>query len=113
MAASLDAAYFIGKKTRDGQWNEATIATLKSWNNFYWGKDLPSDFAENGAGLTADQKANLHIINDTHISNGKELIRVAHGTFDNDVAVISQTLARVLGMESADALPVTVENLEY
>ncbi|MFZ3000973.1 MAG: C1 family peptidase [Undibacterium umbellatum] len=113
MAASLDAAYFIGKKIRDGQWNEATIATLKSWNKFYWGKDLPSDFAENGAGLTADQKANLHIINDTHISNGKELIRVAHGTFDNDVAVISQTLARVLGMESADALPVTVENLEY
>jgi len=113
MAASLDSAYFIGKKTRDGQWNEATIATLKSWNQFYWGKDLPSDFAENGEGLTAEQKTNLHIINETHINNGKELIRVAHGSFDNDLAVISQTLARILSLESADALQVPVENLDY
>ncbi|MBI3731306.1 MAG: C1 family peptidase [Burkholderiales bacterium] len=113
MAASLDAAYFIGDKAKDGQWNDASLESLKSWNKFYWGKKLPSDFAADGEGLTEQQKAQLHIIHDTHVDCGKRLIPLAHGSFDNDVKVVSQTLARILGLETADALPVPVQDLDY
>ncbi|MFZ6871734.1 C1 family peptidase [Undibacterium sp. Di27W] len=113
MATSLDAAYFLDETTRDGQWNEASVATLTSWNKFYWGNTLPSHFAADGEGLTEKQKASLHIINDTHVNCGKRLIPVAHGSFDNDVNVVSQTLARILGLASPDALPVPVEDLDY
>ncbi|MFZ6741951.1 C1 family peptidase [Undibacterium sp. JH2W] len=113
MATSLDAAYFLDDKTRDGQWNEASVATLTSWNKFYWGKNLPSHFAADGEGLTVAQKARLHIINDTHVNCGKRRIPVAHGSFDNDVDVVAQTLARILGLTGPEALPVPVEDLDY
>ena len=113
MACSLDAAHFTGEDARDGQWHEASLPALLSWNNFYWGKKLASGFAETGAGLSPRQQANLHIINDRHINCGKRLIPVAHDTFDNDVAVISQTLVCILGLSDASQLPVRVEDLDY
>ncbi|MFZ6731375.1 C1 family peptidase [Undibacterium sp. Ji42W] len=113
MATSLDAAYFNGDKLAEGQWNETTLATLKSWNKFYWGKKLPRDFAEDGAGLTAEQISNLHIIDATHVNCGKRIIPLAHNSFDNDVNVISQTLARILGLVTTDALPAPVLDLDY
>lgn len=113
MAASLDAAYFNGDKQAEGQWNETSIATLKSWNKFYWGKKLPRDFAEDGEGLTEEQKAGLHIIDTTHVNCGKRLIPLAHGSFDNDVNVISQTLARILGLATVEELPAPVQDLDY
>ncbi|MFZ6654856.1 C1 family peptidase [Undibacterium sp. TJN19] len=113
MAASFDAAYFASNKIYDDQWNQASIATLKSWNAFYWGNTLPSGFAETGEGLSKTQAANLHIINAKDVSCGTRTIPVAHGSFDNDVAVVSATLARILGLDTSDQLTMPVSNLDY
>jgi hypothetical protein len=42
------------------------------------------------------------------VSTGSGTTRLAHGSFDNDVVVISRTLERILG----NALQFDVENLE-
>ncbi|MDE2428118.1 MAG: C1 family peptidase [Burkholderiales bacterium] len=113
MAASFDAERFANKSSADGQWNQASIATLEDWNQFYWGTTVPSGFAANGIGLTSKQAATLHIINDKTVNCGKRSIPVSHGSFDNDVNVIAQTLTRVLGLNSAEDLPQKIVDLDY
>lgn len=113
MAKSFDAASFSAGISKNDDWNQACITSLQSWNTFYWGGALPKNFAATGQGLTDQQKATLHIINDSHVSTGPRMIATAHGSFDNDVRVVSDTLARILGHASADALAVKIENLDY
>ena len=113
MAASLDAATFHPDNAIDGLWNPATITTLKDWNAFYWNGKTPSGFSATGAGLHPEQAACLHIVNDKTMNCGTRQIATAHGAFDNDVATISATLARILGLASVDALPYPVSNLDY
>lgn len=113
MACSLDAACFSGDNSRDGIWNTACIASLKSWNKFYWGGKLPANFAQTGDGLSDKQKTNLHIINDKYVNCGKRNIPLAHTSFGHDINVVSQTLARILGLGTSEELPVKVEDLDY
>ncbi|MFZ6771722.1 C1 family peptidase [Undibacterium sp. SXout7W] len=113
MAASLDAATYRHIDTNDGMWNPATINTLNDWNTFYWNGHAPQGFSATGTGLNPDQASRLHIVNDKTMNCGTRHIPTAHGAFDNDVATISATLSRILGLPSSDALPQPVIDLDY
>ncbi|MES2073195.1 MAG: C1 family peptidase [Pseudomonadota bacterium] len=113
MATSLDGSYFVRKDTADDQWNSATRPVLSSWNNFYWGGDIPSGFAASGEGLAADLAKTLHIVNAKTVNCGRRQIPTAHGSFDNDIDTVAATLARILGLKSTKDLPQAVLDLDY
>ncbi|MFZ6757641.1 C1 family peptidase [Undibacterium sp. Ji50W] len=111
MAASFDADNFAGKNQQNGQWNHASMRSLQSWNQFYWTRKIPSGFASSGAGLNKKQAATLHIIHDKYMHDGKHSIPSAHTAFDQDVAVLTQTLTRIAGISNPDRLAVPVSDI--
>jgi len=81
-------------KAWDGEdktaWHPDLINTMQEWQTF-WGKQhLPVQHDE------------------TNVSDGTRKIPVAHGSFDNDVEVMTRTLKRILGKN----LPFPIENLK-
>lgn len=111
MATSLDARYFSGATIPD-QWHPATLDDLRNWNACYWNGAPPSGFAGDGNGLPPAQSQTLHIVNDKYVNDGEEQIRSAHGAFDNDIATVAQTIARIRGC-AVGLLPQPVTDLHY
>lgn len=71
-------------------WNEQCAGDVKSWKKFT-GRKVPG---------------RTHI--ETHVRDGVEMIPLAHGSFDNNVEVVTDTLVRIRGDV---ALDVEVTNL--
>jgi hypothetical protein len=86
------ARVFDKDSDRSGLWNKETTDDVVAWQQFWQG-----------------QQANLHPLEQREVSDGTGMIRTAHGSFDNDVAVVGETIRRILG--HAPTYP--VENLRY
>ncbi len=67
-------------------WSEAGDDVVKAWLK-YWG-DVDS--------------SQIHIHETPTVSNGPEKIPLAHGSFDNDVAVVTEALLRIRGTKELD-----------
>ncbi len=82
------------KAAPEGQWSRApdVDATLAEWS-----------------GLAAGMTLELHGRRREYVSTGAGRIRLAHGSFDNDVEVVAAMLARMRGAP----LAAKVENLAY
>ncbi len=86
-----------------GNWNKKTVSHLKKWQEFF----MP-------------QSDNLRIIEQEHIITARKytgddpvnlaVIDSAHGSFDNDVDVVDETLRRITGKAKLDH---QVENLRF
>lgn len=76
----------------DNVWAKSKQSDLEEWGRYCGSKLSPS---------TSDKSRE-------QVSTGSGTTRLAHGSFDNDVVVISRTLERILG----NALQFDVENLE-
>jgi len=61
------------------------------------------------AALAGKMTLRLHGKKREYVSTGGDRIRLAHGSFDNDVEVVSELLRRISGA----ALLAKVENLAY
>lgn len=98
----------------DEHWNEPRLVqmqtTLTAWQNFWWGGNMPANpFFKNGKGRPSSL---LDVTDARQIDSGARKIEAAHGSFDNDIAVVKATLARVLG--AAAAAPAAANwNLDY
>ena len=66
---------------RPDMWNRSKLTDVKDWRKF----------------ATAKVKLRVHDKKRANISNGQDLIRLAHGSFDNDVDVMTRTLERIRG----------------
>ena len=66
-------------------WNPSTYADLKTWRDFATG------------GNSRDDKVRLIVHPEKTVSDGRQDIPLAHGSFDNDVAVIRETLKQIRG----------------
>ncbi len=96
------ANVFDQSKNSDGEtWNKATISQLKVWQKFWGGQAL--HVVDDEQVLTAAEWKNHKIVKET------ARIKAAHGSFDNDILVVDQTIARILGKP----LEHSVENLRY
>ncbi len=80
-------AWETGDKTA---WHPDLTATIKEWQNFWGTQHLPVQHDE------------------THVSDGIGKIPLAHGSFDNDVVVMTRSLKRILGKN----LTYPIENLK-
>lgn len=75
-----------------------------------WSSDRGSQEAlAKWAGIGANMTLHLHGKREEYVSTGAGRIRLAHGSFDNDVAVVSAMLRRMRG----STLAAKVENLAY
>ena len=98
----------------DEHWNEPRLAqmqaALTTWQQFWWAGQLPvKAFSQTGNGRPASL---LNVTDARQIESGARKIETAHGSFDNDVAVIRAALARVLGVPAV--LPASASwNLDY
>lgn len=77
-------------------WHKSKLKQVKDWQE-YWkaGKISP----------------NVHTKAQAKVDNGVEFIPLAHGSFDNDKKVMTETLKRILGIPSGQELRYPVENL--
>ena len=98
----------------DEHWNQPQIdqltSVLERWQNFWWGTTPPADFYQDGRELSSTA---INIVDRMQIDTGVRNIGAAHGTFDNDVAVVRTVLARVLGAGAAITPPAAQWNLDY
>ncbi|MFT3929138.1 MAG: C1 family peptidase [Spongiibacteraceae bacterium] len=86
----------------EGAWNK----TLKN----IWARDkFAQDAVDTWLQLSTGTSLRLHNKSRKFVSTGSNQIRLAHGSFDNDVEVITQLIERIRGKPLAMA----VENLTY
>jgi hypothetical protein len=84
--------------------------TTKNIPQDQWSGDPASQQAlQDWAALSAKMTLRLHTKKREHVSTGADQIRLAHGSFDNDVEVVSDMLKRIRGAP----LVAKVENLAY
>jgi hypothetical protein len=99
----------------DEHWNEPRLAQLVSeltqWQDFWWaGAAAPKGFYRTGHGAVG---TNLGVVNAGQVDTGARRIHAAHGSFDNDIAVVKATMARILGT-GVPTLPAPNKwNLDY
>lgn len=87
-----------------------SLANLKRWQSFWWGqKSQPKGFAQKG-----DTFDRLHVFDASQADNGKRKVSCGHGCFDNDIATIRASIARMRGMAPAAVMPAAGRwNLDY
>jgi pimeloyl-ACP methyl ester carboxylesterase len=76
----METAWPRGPKFED-QWHRSYAADLARWHKFAAG----------------DIRPKRHGADRANVSDGVEMIPLAHGSFDNDIAVVDQTLRRIHG----------------
>jgi hypothetical protein len=86
----MEAVWKQSAQSED-MWNTAYLGQIKSWR----------DYASEINALTVHNKKR------SQVWDGQELIPLAHGSFDNDIDVLADTLRRITG----DKLVTKVENL--
>ncbi len=87
-----------------------TLANLKRWQSFWWGQHAqPQGFAQKGAVFDR-----LHVFDASQADNGRRKLSCGHGCFDNDVATMRASIARIRGVAPGDVLPAAGRwNLDY
>lgn len=74
----MEAAWSAKVEAPD-MWNNATLKDIDKWRKFASTGNAPA------------------VHNEEYVSDGRGEIRIAHGSFDNDVKVVAKTLERILG----------------
>jgi hypothetical protein len=114
MAKSLDKNFQDFSNPDVTEWNIAAKSMTEQWNQFYWGKTIPTGFAATGRGLPEAFAKTLHIFNDSQMNYGAGTkADTSHGGFDNDVNVITAALLTILRREPDGKLDRPVVNLNY
>jgi hypothetical protein len=96
------AAAFDKHSLSTNIWNRDSLVQVKKWQSFWKGKKNTSIITTNKI-VCAVEKTNHGTFTPS------AMINASHGSFDNDVKVISQTIERILGGK----LRYPVENLQY
>jgi hypothetical protein len=86
----MEAVWKQSVETQD-MWNESFVTYVNKWR----------DYASELKGLTVHSKKR------SQVWDGEEMIPLAHGSFDNDIDVVSETLRRITG----EKLRTKIENL--
>lgn len=89
MATAFDPACNTGE-----YWHRDALGSALAWQEFWWGDQAPSGFADDAAKLPAGR---LHVLDAAQVSNGTKQIGTAHGCFDNSVDIVRETIARIRG----------------
>lgn len=76
----METAWPRGPQFED-QWHRSFDDDLKAWHNFVGG----------------DIRPKRHGADRANVSDGVEMLPLAHGSFDNDIEVVDQTLRRIRG----------------
>ena len=87
----MEAAWNSGAEKRKERdlWNKKGLKSIDQWRKF------------------AKGKMHLEVHTNPQVNDGQEMIPLAHGSFDNDIAVVGKTLERIRGKK----LKSKVENL--
>lgn len=95
------AKSFSASSLDDESWNSNMVHEVEKWQEFWAGEDIT--ILDGEQVCTAAEWDGNNIV--------KELSRIdaAHGSFDNDIRVVAETIARITGA----ALEHKVENLRY
>lgn len=82
-------------------WNKNTLTHLRRWQSFWGNQGL--EILDDEQVVTAAEWKNSELV--------REIAKIdsAHGSFDNDIMVIDQTIQRITG----NPLEHNVENLRY
>jgi hypothetical protein len=99
LAKTLDTA---SVDRDDDLWTSRFYDDVVAWRG--WVHALPAQ---------ADARAACEIVTTPSISTGYTPIAAAHGSFDNNVEVMTRTINRILGASPGAALPVPVEDLNF
>lgn len=98
----LGMANVFDKSLNDNKnWNKNTLAHLRRWQSFWGNQGL--EILDEEQVVTAAEWMNSELV--------REIAKIdsAHGSFDNDIMVIDQTIQRITG----NPLEHNVENLRY
>lgn len=101
---------FDGARAGAQWWHEDWVDDVDLWQRWYWPNGAPGDFAESGS---PPPGGNLFVIDAKSVSAGPRSIAATHGSFDNNVEVVSATLRRMLGQGAGTVLPAPVSDLDY
>ena len=97
---------FDADKAKSGNdydwWHPSTLAKVRKWQAFWGGRRLET--------ITTDQVPTAAKWQRGRISQVLQAIHAAHGSFDNDVQVVADTIRRITG-ETPLSKP--VDNLIY
>jgi Papain family cysteine protease len=83
------------------------------WDKKYWSQVKKWRAWINALPLQEDNKPACEILTSQSISTGGKSISAAHGSFDNDIEVVTRTIKRLLNMAQGDKLNVEVEDLNF
>ena len=95
------ARVFDNSLSNSEYWNRNTVVHLKRWQKF-WGRRHLNIVEDK-------QVATAAVWKEDAIIREIEKIRATHGSFDNDILVVDQTIRRMTG----SPLKHKVENLRY
>ena len=107
LASSYDA-----DRATTQYWHKEAVASVKQWQNDFWESPVPMKFAKSG-NLPASAKAkggNLNLWQKDMVNTGARPIKSTHGSFDNNLTVITETLQRILGSSQMKFKP---RHLDY
>jgi hypothetical protein len=106
LAKAFDPAC-LGK----GSWHEDWEDDADLWQRWFWAAGTPmGGFADSGV---PPPGGGLSILADRSVSTGPRSIPAVHGSFDNDVAVVTQSLNRMLDLPAGVSLTMPVVDLDY
>ncbi len=107
--AGLASAY--DAERADGEWwDEGALADVARWQQWFFGGTAPGGFADRG---TPAPGAGLSLVNARTVSAGPRAVEATHGSFDNNVRVVSDSIAAMLGLPPGAPLPAPVRDLDF
>ena len=107
--AGLASAY-DGERATDEWWDAGSLTDVGRWQRWFFGDAVPGGFAEGGAPAPG---AGLSLVNARTVSAGTRAVAATHGSFDNNVRVVSETIASMLGLATGTPLPAPIRDLDY
>ena len=107
--AGLASAY-DGERASDEWWDAGSLTDVGRWQRWFFGGAVPGGFAEGGAPAPG---AGLSLVNARTVSAGTRAVAATHGSFDNNVRIVSETIAAMLGLAPGTPLPAPIRDLDY
>lgn len=83
------ASVFDGARASAEYWHKDTVPHVQAWQQFFWDGQIPSGFAATGR---PQPGSTLSVLAEAQVSVGPRRIKSSHGSFDNNVTLISETL---------------------
>jgi len=104
------ASAYDADRVDDEWWDGGSLTDVARWQQWFFGAAPPSGFAERG---TPAPGAGLSLVNARTVSAGQRAVSATHGSFDNNVRVVSETIAAMLGLPSGTPLPAPIRDLDF